>query len=127
MLPSGAMPARIPYERQSDQPSLTYKLDIGQKRISSRIDGLDAIKQAVYKALATERYVYLIYSTDYGSEIRPNPIEIEMERWIKEAVLQDERIRSIDNFSMTRHAENIAVEFTVVSVAGEFVVSQGVN
>ncbi len=121
------MPARIPYERQSDQPSLTYKLDIGQKRISSRIDGLDAIKQAVYKALATERYVYLIYSTDYGSEIRPNPIEIEMERWIKEAVLQDERIRSIDNFSMTRHAENIAVEFTVVSVAGEFVVSQGVN
>lgn len=127
MLPSGALLTHIPYERQADLPSRTYKLDVGLKRISGMIDGLEAIKQAVYKALATERFHYLIYSADYGSEIRPNPIEIEMERWIKEAVLQDERIRSIEHFHMTRDAENIAVEFTVVSVAGEFVVSQGVS
>ena len=35
------------------------------------LEGTEAIKVWVYKALATERYTYLAYSWQYGIEIKP--------------------------------------------------------
>ena len=51
-----------------EQPSLTYKMDIDKKQIRGFADELEAMKQAVYKILLTERYQYIMYSWDYGIE-----------------------------------------------------------
>ncbi|MBJ6360432.1 DUF2634 domain-containing protein [Paenibacillus sp. GCM10012307] len=127
MLPQGVLSPQIQYEQQSEQPSRTYKLDLNQGRIVGNVDSLEAIQQAVYKILATERFYYLIYSPNYGSELQVNAMNSELERWITEALLWDERIQAIENLRVQRTGESALVEFTVVSTAGRFSVLQEVN
>lgn len=54
---------------QEQKPSLTWEMDLNSNRIKGKIDGIEAIKQAVEKILLTERYAYRIYSWNYGSEL----------------------------------------------------------
>ena len=80
------------------QPTKTYKLDIEKNIIVGYCDGIEALKQAIYKILNTERYDYLIYSWNYGVEIKnligeeTTLVITELERIIKEALMQDDRI-----------------------------------
>ena len=50
------------------EPSYTHKLD--GNNVRGHVDGLAAYAQAIYKILNTERYEYLIYSWNYGIELR---------------------------------------------------------
>ena len=52
------------------QPTKTYKLDIEKNTIVGYCDGIEAMQQAIYKILNTERFDYLIYSWNYGIEIK---------------------------------------------------------
>ena len=52
-----------------DSPSKTYKIDWDNNRILGFIDGKDAVSQSIELALTTERYVWDIYSWNYGSDI----------------------------------------------------------
>lgn len=52
------------------------------------VDELEAVKQAVYKALRTDRFFHFIYSSNYGSEVQINRADLELERWVNEALLQ---------------------------------------
>ena len=52
-----------------EQPSYTHKLDIDRSRVSGMTDNQDALIQAVYLILNVERYVYPIYSHNYGVEL----------------------------------------------------------
>lgn len=87
-----------------EKPNFTYKIQTDKSRICGSIDGLDAVKQAMYKIMMTERYQYPIYSWNYGIELLDlygEPISYvcpELERRITEALLWDERIQSVDNF-----------------------------
>lgn len=47
----------------------TYKMDFDKKRIIGMIDGFDASKQAIQKALLTKRFAYQIYDDQYGCDI----------------------------------------------------------
>lgn len=47
------------------QPTKTYFLNTDNNTITGYCDGKDAMKQAIYKILNTERYDYLIYSWNY--------------------------------------------------------------
>lgn len=112
---------------QEQKPSLTWKLDLNSKRIKGTIDGLNAIYQAVQKILLSERYAYRIYSWNYGSEIEfyigkdTDFVLADIERAIKEALLQDDRIQTIENFKAALvDKESVSVSFTVVSIAGSF-------
>ena len=49
-------------------PSLTLGIDFERKKIIGLIDGLDAIRQAVFLILSTPRYEYAIYNFQYGCE-----------------------------------------------------------
>lgn len=109
----------------SPKPNRTYALDLQSKRILGMIDGQEAIKQAIYKILATERFAYLIYSSDYGSELRNymhNPItyaKADLPREIVEALLVDDRMTDIDNFTVTiKDSTTLLVDFDVESTAG---------
>lgn len=88
----------------------TYKLS--EEKIEGFVDGVDSLKQAIYKILSTERYEYPIYSFNYGiawkeliGEERPY-VRAEMKRMIQEALLQDDRILEVDGFVFDFSAVN---------------------
>ena len=108
-----------------NQPSLTYRLDFERKRISGFIDNEEAIMQLVMKILYTERYAYVIYSSQYGVELdrligqEYDFIISDLERTITEALLADDRILSITDFTTEQTAiDRMAVSFRVNSVVG---------
>ena len=88
----------------TEQPTKTYKMNLQTNRIRGYVDGQEAMKQAIYKILQTERYQYIMYSWNYGIEtldLYGEPVSYvcpELERRISEALLWDERIQSVDNF-----------------------------
>ena len=107
-------------------PSLTYRLDFERKRISGRTDGLDAVKQAAVKVLQTSRFEHLIYSSDYGTEwnlvlgqdrllARP-----ELRRIVSEALLQDERIRELEDVEILFNGDTVDFSCTAVTYYGNF-------
>jgi phage baseplate assembly protein W len=112
--------------REVQQPSLTWKIDFDKGRIVGMTDGLDAIKQAVIMILKTERYEHLIYSFNYGSELKglvgaePGFIRSDLKRRIKEALVQDDRIDDVTDFDITIDGDSATVNFTVVSSLGSF-------
>lgn len=91
--------------RRDGQPSRTYRMDVNAGRILGQCDGLDAMKQAVYKVLCTERFRHLIYTARYGIELadlfgQPAPwVYVEIERRVCEALLADDRIDAVDSFA----------------------------
>lgn len=131
MIPAGGSILNAPVEEQQ-QPSLTWKLDLENKRITQMIDGLEAVKQAVFVILETERFQYLIYSFDFGSELQgligksPLFVQSEIRRLIKEALLQDDRITDVQNITFQTQGDSMLVEFTVVSVFGNFTMTKEV-
>lgn len=116
-------------------PSRTYKLNLEKKCIQGFTDGIQAIEQAIYKILNTERYEYLIYSFNYGIEFNDligkdaTYIRADLKRRIEEALFQDERIVSIENFEMDEGEEKdiILVSFEVVTTEGNINVKQEVR
>jgi hypothetical protein len=107
-------------------PDLTYKLNIESETVAGYVDELEAYKQAIYKILNTERYDYLIYSWNYGIELKElfgQPIAWvvpELERRITEAIMQDDRTESVHSFEFdTSKRGVVAVTFTASSIYGE--------
>ena len=119
---------------EENHPTLTFRavvdenLAIGNIRFRNRINGLlddlDAVEQAVYLILGTERYKFPIYSWDYGVELadlfgKPMPfVMAELPERIKEALTVDERISNVTDFEFTQNGKKLEVSFTVVTDAG---------
>lgn len=113
---------------EESAPSKTYKIDFEKGEIYPVfIDGTEAIKQAVVKAIKTIRDKYLIYSSDYGCEIQylmgesysDEYLQIEVPRLIREALMIDDRINSVENFIVNRMGDELHVEFEVVTDFGD--------
>lgn len=130
MLPSSSL-LDIVLNTEVTQPTKTYK--IGQEKIQGTIDDIQALKQAIYKILDTEKYDYPIYSFNYGIEFNKLIgqdiiyVKIEMKRLIKEALLQDDRITDVVNFKFKVSGDEVLCEFDVISIYGSITVSKGVN
>lgn len=113
--------------------SKTYYLDIEKNRIVGKCDDVTALKQAIYMILNTERFEYLIYSWNYGVEFKEligeNETYVipELERVIKEALLQDDRIIDVNNFEFKTEKNSVMVTFTVITGLGEFVIDKVVK
>lgn len=106
------------------QPSKTYKLNVDTQTIVGHCDGREAVEQAIYLILNTERFEWVIYSWAYGSELqgffgKPVPYVVaELQRRIKEALLQDDRINGVDRFAVTRNGGKLTVTFDVMTEKG---------
>lgn len=112
----------------------TYKIDFQENRIIGKIDNLEAVGQAVYKILHTERFNYLIYSWDYGVELESligkdyEFILGDLQRRIEEALLQDDRIEGIEHLKIQKkEKESIIVSFLVISKYGNIPTEVSVN
>lgn len=116
--------------KTSRYPSLTFRLDFKGDRVTSSVDGVKAVEQMIYKVLLTERYRYAIYDWNYGIELEdlfgePRAyVYPELKRRIGEAILQDDRISSVDDFEFSALARNVVgLIFTAYTIYGEFEVS----
>lgn len=107
-----------------EYPSRTYKILLENDRIGGYTDGLDAVIQAIYLILNTERYRHIIYSWDYGVELlelygKPMPyVMSEAERRIREALMQDDRIVDVKNFNFEPSGKKLHVTFDVSTKYG---------
>ncbi|MFF2093720.1 DUF2634 domain-containing protein [Paenibacillus sp. NPDC058174] len=126
MIPTGGIQLTESLVTESQQTSRTYALNVAGGRISGFVDGLDAVKQAVFKILQTERFEHFIYSFDYGFESMsliggaPGYMKSELKRRFQEALLQDDRITGVNDFEMTVEGDNALVTFQVQSDYGDF-------
>ena len=115
-------------------PSKNYKMHIDHNIINGCVDELEAVKQAVFKILNTERYRYPVYSWNYGIELDDlfgEPADYvcaELERRVREALTADDRIDSVDNFKFdVSKKKTVSVSFSVHSIYGSFEESKAVN
>lgn len=126
MIPTGGVISTTDPYTESQRTSATYSLDFDSGRMGGRIDGLSAVKQAVFKILQTQRYKFAIYSFDYGFEkegligAAPGLIRAEMIRRVKEALLQDDRITDVADFQITIMGDAVTAAFQVVTDEGAF-------
>lgn len=87
-------------------------------------DDYEAMKQAIFKIINTERYRYLIYDWNYGIELEdligePIPyVYAEIERRIKEALLADDRIVKVYEFSFTNNGGDVLCIFSCDTIYG---------
>lgn len=105
-------------------PSRTYALNFDTGEIEERrIDGEEALRQFIRKAIATARYRFMIYDGQYGCElesllgqdISQELLKLEITRVVKEALLYDERIQEITHFQIRRESDKLFISFHVVS------------
>lgn len=121
------------FEIEEEQNTETYKMIIPLQIINGKTDEQDAMIQAIYKILNTERYAYPIYSDNYGIELidligeDAEWVCAELQRRIEEALYQDERIKEINNFDFTIEDNKVHVSFTVCTVYGYTTISKGVE
>lgn len=110
----------------TEDPSKTFYIDFINNKIVGTVDGLEAVKQAVFLILNTERYENMVYDWDYGFETQDligmpvGYVYPELKRRIEEALTQDDRIESVDAFSFEKSGSTLSVTFTVTSTQGEF-------
>lgn len=96
-------------EEAAEPPSRTYRLDLEEGRILGMIDGQEAVRQAIHKAIITPRWKCLIYDNQYGSEIEAaviqsmgrasnEYIEAVVPGFVQDALCPDSRITLVYNF-----------------------------
>lgn len=111
-----------------EQPTRTYRLRFDGFPSTGMATGLEAMRQAVFLALQTERFRYAIYSWNYGVELErwfgegmTAYLQAQVRRAIEEALLADDRITQVDGFAFERTGrESLAVTFTVHTTQGDF-------
>lgn len=103
-------------------PSKTFSI----AENSGMIDNLEAVKQAVEIILDVNRYESPLLPWSFGNEMRNligQPMDfaaIESERYIKEALVRDDRIIDVIDFEFTENGGALLAEFRVVTIYGDF-------
>jgi len=117
-----------------NQPTNTYKINLQNNQVYGGIDGKEAMIQAIYKILSTERYQYVIYSWNYGIELADlygeavSYVYPELERRITEALTWDHRIKHVDNFKFdSPNKGEVCVSFMVHTIFGAIELEKVVN
>ena len=101
-------------------PSLTWKINEEKAEVRGETNELDAMRQAVSKILQTERYRYAVYDWNYGVELEDlygknvSYVIPELKRRIEDALLADDRVTAVTDFSFTarmlqKYSDKIAV------------------
>lgn len=114
-------------------PSKTWSLDLKNNRIWSVCDGRKSLEDWIYCALSTSRLTYEIFSSDYGAELgelmgMPRDWCItEFKRLVQEALLIDDRIKSVGPFEFSGQGNILAATFTVTSIGFDLTIQKEVD
>jgi len=101
-----------------------FILEDGKPKV---VEGIEALKVWIEKALRTARYRWPIYTFNYGCELEDiigldiprSVLESEVKRHIREALVYDDRIEDVRDFIIERSGDQLKVTFTVVTVLGD--------
>ena len=121
------------YQQDNTMPSKTYYINRNTNRISGYIDDKDAIVQAIYLILSTERYESVIYNWYYGTEFDSlvgkdrDFVKSELKRRIAEAILEDDRILDVTDFVISFNKDVANVVFLVETNIGDININWEVN
>ena len=121
------------YQQDNTMPSKTYYINRNTNRISGYIDDKDAIVQAIYLILSTERYESVIYNWYYGTEFdslvgkNKDFVKSELKRRIAEAILEDDRILDVTDFDISFNKDVANVVFLVETNIGDININWEVN
>lgn len=121
------------FQQDNTMPSKTYYINRNTNRISGYIDDKDAIVQAIYLILSTERYESVIYNWYYGTEFDSlvgkdrDFVKSELKRRIAEAILEDDRILDVTDFDISFNKDVANVVFLVETNIGDININWEVN
>ena len=93
--------------------------------IRGTVNDLEALGQAIRKRLSTQQFEYPSYSFNYGVNWRDlivqdqEYIRAEMQRMIRETLLQDDRISDVSGFSFEFKGITCVCSFDVLSIFGQ--------
>ena len=87
----------------------------------------DALKIWIWKTLKTAKNRYVAYSNKYGNELEKvigkgysrELTDTELQRLIKEALLQNKYIKNITNFNVITDGCKVNVQAKIITVYGE--------
>lgn len=110
-----------------EEPSKTFRIDFQANRLGNMTDQIEALKQAITKAILTPRSHFNIYNDNYGceiwdligSDVTNEYIDAEIPRMVREAIEYDDRINAVTNVSVTRSGDAIFIVMSVDSIFGE--------
>lgn len=120
----------IEYYAKNDISYETNEVD----RIIGFVDNLEAIRQAIYHILMTERYAYLIYDDNYGVELEQyigkdlDYIQATIEETLREALTYDLRILdvTVNNIEQIDNS-TVLINFTVNTEYGDLILEVNVD
>lgn len=117
-----------------EQPDLTYKLNIADEEINGYADGIEAVRQSVFRMLNTERYQYVIYPWWYGIEtmdLYGEPVTYvcpELERRVREALGVDTRVLDVTDFEYDLGTKGVIhFSFKVHTIYGDIMADREVK
>lgn len=118
---SGTMPKSIPVRTA---PSLTFAMQLDGDRCIGKKDGLEALEQAIYIMLRTERGEHLIYPWWYGIKTKDlygktaSYIFAELSERIRSLLIKDDRINDVTDFEYSVNGDSMTMSYTVISKLG---------
>lgn len=114
-------------------PSQTWYINKETNRIQGECDGWQAVRQAVEVIVNVERFRWQIYRPYSGMQWdglvgqSPGYVAAELQRRLREALLMDDRVRGISNFSYSVEGDTLRASLTVNTVYGDTQTSVEVN
>lgn len=112
--------------QQISIPTNTHKIIYDKNRVSDYTDRLEAMRQAVYLILNTERYKYPIYNWQYGIELldligqQMTYVIPTLRQRITDALMQDDRILQVTNFEFEQNRNKLHCKCLVNTIYGDF-------
>jgi len=112
--------------QQISIPTNTHKIIYDKNRVSDYTDRLEAMRQAVYLILNTERYKYPIYNWQYGVELldligqQMTYVIPTLRQRITDALMQDDRILQVTNFEFEQNRNKLHCKCLVNTIYGDF-------
>ncbi len=108
------------------QPDRTWYINKETQRIQGDCDGWQAVRQAVEIILNVERFRWQIYRPYSGMQWEgligqdPGYVAAELQRRIREALMMDDRVRGISDFTYTMEGDRLTASLTVNTVYGDY-------
>lgn len=118
MIPGGS---ETIFAETVEKPSKTFA--IGSP---GYIDQIEAVKQTVLVILDVNRFDNPVVSWNFGNELNKllgQPMDLaitEAERYIREALTQDDRINDVVDFEFTKQGSSLLASYRILTIYGDF-------
>lgn len=105
-----------------------YGIDFETGQLTGKVvDGLEAVKVWAWHALQVPRERYYIYTSDYGQEYEDmigrgytkDYLKAELKRMTEECLTVNPFITGIENFTMEKDGDHVALSFLMVTNLGD--------